>query len=277
MRIGKIGCIANHELLMNVRSKWILGFSVTFALIALGISYFGLAFIGYEVEFQDFYRTVASLLNLIIYVIPIVALVLGANSFSGEGGEINILAAQPLTRVEILAGKAGGLFVTLLVSTLLGFGVAGLIIALRSGYAGIWKYIIFVFLSIGLATIFLSLSILITIVSRGRAKALVVSLLLWFFFVIFYDLCVIAISYAVEERYLRTVLYFSLLGNPIDIVRVLTLMTVGGTSALGPAGAGLIRQYGGMGAGIILSFGLIVLWIAVPLFAAGVVFSRQDL
>ena len=277
MRLRTIGCIANHELLMNVRSKWIMGFSVTFALIALGISYFGLAFIGYEVEFQDFYRTVASLLNLIIYVIPIVALVLGANSFSGEHGEIDMLAAQPLSRVEILAGKTGGLFVTLLVSTLIGFGVAGLVIAFRSGYEGIWKYIIFVLLSVGLATIFLSISILITVLSKGKAKALVVSLLLWFFFVIFYDLCVIAISYAVEERYLRTVLYFSLLGNPIDIVRVLTLMTVGGTSALGPAGAGLIRQYGGLGAGIILSVGLILIWVVVPLLLAGYLFSRQDL
>lgn len=277
MRFQTIAYIANHELLLNVRSKWILGFSATFALIALGISYFGLAFIGYEVEFQDFYRTVASLLNLIVYVVPIVALVLGANSFSREGGEVGILAAQPLSRMEILMGKAGGLFVTLLISTLVGFGVAGLIIAIRSGYEGMWRYIIFVLLSTGLATIFLSLSILIAIVSKGKAKALVVSLLLWFFFVIFYDLGVIAISYSVDERYLRTTLYFSLLGNPIDIVRVLTLMVVGGTSALGPAGAGLIRQFGGMGAGIILSAGMILLWIVIPLVVAGNIFARQDL
>jgi len=269
--------ISYQELLVNLRSKWIIGFGLAFAFLVMGVSYFGLAFIGYEVGFQDFYSTVASLLNLVIYIMPIIALVMGTNSLCGETGEMDILLTQPISRAKVLMGKMGGLFTTILSSTLLGFGGAGLIIAIKSGYEGVWKYIIFVVLSVVMAAVFLSLSLLVGILSRRRAKALVVTLLLWSFFVIFYDLFVFAISYTVDERYLRTTLYFSLLGNPIDIIRVLTLMLLGGTSALGPAGAGLIRQFGGIWTGIILSLGLLMFWIAVPLSLAIYLFRRQDI
>lgn len=275
--LNAIAYVLYQELLVNIRSKWIIVFSFVFAFLVMGISYFGLAFIGYEVGFQDFYNTVASLLNLVIYITPIIALVMGVNSTCGETGEMDMLLTQPVSRSTVLIGKASGLFATILLSTFLGFGGAGLIIAVKSGYEGVWKYIIFVVLSVVTAAVFLSLSLLVGILSRRRAKALVVALLLWSFFVIFYDLLVFAISYAVDERYLRTTLYFSLLGNPIDIVRVLTLMILGGTPALGPAGAGLIRQFGGMWTGIILSLGLIMVWIAVPLSISIYFFKRQDI
>lgn len=276
-KLNAISYILYQELLINIRSKWVIGFSFIFAFLVIGISYFGLAFIGYEVGFQDFYNTVASLVNLVIYIMPIIALVMGVNSLCGETGEIDILLAQPVSRAEVLIGKITGLFATILFSTFIGFGGAGLIISIKSGYEGVWKYIIFVVLSVLMAAVFLSLSLLVGILSRRRAKALVVTLLLWSFFVIFYDLFVFAISYTVDERYLRTTLYFSLLGNPIDIIRVLTLMVLGGTPALGPAGAGLIRQFGGIWTAIILSLGLLMVWIAVPLFISIYFFKRQDI
>ncbi len=269
--------ILKIELLINMRSKWIVGFSVAFALLAMGISYFGLALIGYEVEFQDFYRTVASLLNLVIYIVPIVALVIGANSFSVERGDLDMLLSQPVSRTQVLLGKMGGLFGTVVLSTLIGFGIAGVIIALKCGYEGAWKYLIFVALCIGMGTVFLSLAALISVLARRRAKALVVTLLLWAFFVIFYDLVVIALSYYVEEAYVRPLLYFSLLANPVDIVRVLTLMVIGGIAALGPAGAGMLRQFGGLWTSLILSLAMLVVWIIIPLAGAVLVFKRQDI
>jgi len=128
-----------------------------------------------------------------------------------------------------------------------------------------------------MATMFISLSTLVSVLVRGRTRALVITLLLWVFFVLFYDLIVFSISYyVVNERYLRTMLYFSLLVNPIDIIRVLTLMIIGGEAALGPAGAGLIRQFGGVWSGISLSAALILVWNIVPLAVATYVFRKRD-
>ena len=277
-KIRTVGHIMRYELLMNIRSKWVLGFSIGFALLALGISYFGMALIGYTVEFQDFYRTVASLLNMVIYLIPVVALVMGVNSMCVERSSFDMLLAQPVSRSQVFLGKIGGLFVAMFVTTTIGLGAPGIVIALQSGYDGIWKYLIFVVLCLAMATMFISLSTLVSVLVRGRTRALVITLLLWVFFVLFYDLIVFSISYyVVNERYLRTMLYFSLLVNPIDIIRVLTLMIIGGEAALGPAGAGLIRQFGGVWSGISLSAALILVWNVAPLAVATYVFKKRDI
>ncbi|HET56984.1 MAG TPA: hypothetical protein ENN35_00905 [Deltaproteobacteria bacterium] len=277
-KIQTIGYVMRYELLMNIRSKWVLGFSIGFALLALGISYFGMALIGYMVEFQDFYRTVASLLNLVIYLIPVVALVMGVNSMCQERSSFDMMLAQPVSRSQVFLGKIGGLFIAMFVTTAIGLGTPGIVIGVQSGYEGIWKYVIFVVLCLAMATMFVSVSTLVSVIVRGRTRALVISLLLWVFFILFYDMIVFAISYyVVNERYLRTMLYFSLIANPIDIIRVLTLMIIGGESALGPAGAGLIRQFGGVWTGISLSAALILLWNIVPLGLATLVFKKRDI
>lgn len=277
-KIRTVGYIMRYELLMNIRSKWVLGFSIGFALLALGISYFGMALIGYMVEFQDFYRTVASLLNLVIYLIPVVALVMGVNSMCQERSSFDMMLAQPVSRSQVFLGKIGGLFIAMFVTTAIGLGTPGIVIGVQSGYEGVWKYVIFVVLCLAMATMFVSVSTLVSVIVRGRTRALVISLLLWVFFILFYDMIVFAISYyVVNERYLRTMLYFSLIANPIDIIRVLTLMIIGGESALGPAGAGLIRQFGGIWTGISLSAALILLWNIVPLGLATLVFKKRDI
>jgi Cu-processing system permease protein len=277
MNVKTVSYIARHEFLINIRNKWTLAFAALFAILVLAISYFGMALVGYEVEFQDFYRTTASLLNLVMYVIPIVALVMGTNSFAGNGGSFDLLFSQPVSRGEVLIGKFSGLFVSVSVSTLLGFGLAGMVIALRSDYEGVWRYALFVLISLGLAMSFFSLSILAAILAKRKAKAFVIVLLLWFFFVIFYDLLVISLTYFIEESYLRPALFLSLIGNPVDIMRVLTLMTIGGTSALGPAGAGLIRYFGGAWSSLMLGITFSLLWIIVPLLIASWVLKRQDI
>jgi Cu-processing system permease protein len=230
------------------------------------------------VEFQDFYRTVASLLNMVIYLIPVVALVMGVNSMCQERSSLDMMLAQPVSRSQVFLGKIGGLFIAMFVTTAIGLGTPGIVIGVQSGYEGIWKYVIFVVLCLAMATMFVSVSTLVSVIVRGRTRALVISLLLWVFFILFYDMIVFAISYyVVNERYLRTMLYFSLIANPIDIIRVLTLMIIGGESALGPAGAGLIRQFGGVWTGISLSAVLILLWNIVPLGLATLVFKKRDI
>ncbi|HEX8984368.1 MAG TPA: ABC transporter permease subunit, partial [Bryobacteraceae bacterium] len=107
--IGNIRTIAAQELKINIRNKWTLVFALVFAALALAISYFGLvteAVIG----FQGFTRTTASLLNLVLYLIPLISLTMGALSFTGEKGASELLFSQPVTRTEILAGKLAGLF-----------------------------------------------------------------------------------------------------------------------------------------------------------------------
>lgn len=254
-----------------------LGFGLLFAALVSGVSYYGLTFLGYEAKFQDFYRTTVTMLNLMLIIVPVVALVAGGQSLCRDPGYLEFLASQPLSRADILLGKILGLFAALTVMTILGFGLGGLIVAVKSQSVGIWKYLIFVGVSLTLGLVFLALAALLSITAHRRPMAIVTGLILWLFFLFIYDLIVLSASYHVNEAYLRTMLYFSLLGNPIDIARVVVLMSVGGEAALGAAGAGLLRMFGGPVTAAISAAGLFVIWIVTPLTLAAFLFRRQDM
>ena len=135
MDMNAILTIAKQELIINIRNKWTLIFAIAFGTLVLAISYFGLVTVG-EIGFEGFTRTSASLLNLILYVIPLVALVMGTLSFTSEKSSGELLFSQPVTRTEILLGKLAGLFVSIASATLIGFGIAVFLIAVKAGPEG---------------------------------------------------------------------------------------------------------------------------------------------
>src|SRR5581483_7779904 len=109
MNFHAIVTIARQELLINIRNKWTVIFACVFGVLVLAISYFGMLTAG-AIGFQSFARTSASLLNLVLYLVPLVALTMGTLSFTSEKSLNEMLFAQPVTRAEILLGKLAGLF-----------------------------------------------------------------------------------------------------------------------------------------------------------------------
>src|SRR5215468_9699057 len=101
--------IARQELVINIRNRWTGIFAVAFGALVLAISYFGMVTVG-TTGFQGFARTSASLLNLVLYVVPLVSLIMGTMSFTSEKASSELLFSQPVTRAEILLGKLAGLF-----------------------------------------------------------------------------------------------------------------------------------------------------------------------
>jgi len=166
-----------------------LVFPAAFGALSLAISYFGMVTAG-AIGFQGFARTSASLLNLVLYVVPLLSLSMGVVSLTGEKASNELLFSQPVTRSEILLGKVLGLFASILTSTFFGFGVAGVVIAATGGSEGALRYPIFVGLALFHALIFVSLAALVSTFCQRKAKAFGVALFLWFFFVLFYDLLV---------------------------------------------------------------------------------------
>ena len=268
--------VAAQETRINVRNKWTLVFALVFGMLALAISYFGLVTAA-VVGFQGFTRTCASLLNLVLYLIPIVALTMATLGFTGEANASQLLFSQPVTRTEILLGKVLGLSVSVVGATLGGFGMAGLLIASQVGTQGLTRYIAFVGLAILLEIIFLSLGAMVAMLTGKKSKAFGFSLFVWFFFVLFYDLLVIGLAFVFKERTANLLVFLSLFGNPVDMVRVSSLITLNGPTIFGAAGAALMKFLGGSWtANLALLLGLF-LWIAGPLFIAARVLRRQDI
>ncbi len=276
MDLNSIVTVAHQELVINLRNRWVVVFAFLFWILVLAISYFGLVTAG-AIGFQGFARTSASLLNLVTYIIPLVALIMGTLSFSGEKSSSELLFSQPVSRSDILLGKIAGLFASILGATLMAFGFAGLIIAAKAGSMGASRYPIFIALSLLLALIFLSLSALVSVICRRRPAAFAVSLLVWFFLVVLYDLLVIGVTFLLGEREANILLFASLAGNPVDMVRVASLIALDGKDIFGAAGAMLLRFVGGDGPALAFLLVGLSLWFFVPLLVAQALLKKQDL
>jgi len=255
------------EFVLNRRNRWVVSFAGLFALLTVAIAYFGMVTSGYA-GFQDFTRTSASLVNLGGFLIPLFALLLGVFSFLTNREYLEVLATQPMYL---------GLLLSVLGAAALGFGLPGVVIALAVGTEGALSYLLVVLYSCLLAIVFTGLSLLIVLLARRRQIALGIALGVWVFYELVYGLLMLATTLYLPPAVLKTTLLVGLLGNPIDIVRVLSLLQVAGPHLFGPAGATLIKLTGS--AAVATGWGLLALlaWVVVPLLLAVKVFDKQDL
>lgn len=271
-----IGIIASDEFRANARNRWIIAFGWVFAVLTLAISYFGTVTIA-EVGFQGFTRTAASLLNLVLYLVPLVALIMGGLSFSGDRGVSELLFSQPVNRSEVLIGKLLGVYGALVAALLLGFGASGIVIALQSGQEGLNRYLVFTGLTLLLALVFVILGGMAAILARNRARTLGATLAMWFFFVLFYDLLVIGTTFLLREHTGNVMIFLSLFGNPVDVVRVASLITLGGESIFGTGGAMLLKFLGGRVYALALLTFVLACWTVIPTVISSWVLQRRDI
>lgn len=276
MDTNAVRTIAYQELVVSIRNRWTLVFAAVFGVLVLSISYFGLV-TGGAVGFQGFARTSASLLNMVLYIVPLVSLTMGTLSFTSEKSSSELLFAQPITRGEILLGKLLGLFASIFTAMLIGFGMGGVVIASQAGTEGSMRYPGLVGFSLLLALIFLSLSAFISTLCRRKTKAFGIALFVWFFFVLFYDLLVIGLTFVLKEHTANVFIFGSLFGNPVDMMRVASLMTLNGTDIFGPGGAALLRFFGGEHLSVALLVVALGFWVIAPLFGAQKLLKRQDI
>jgi Cu-processing system permease protein len=93
----------------------------------------------------------------------------------------------------------------------------------------------------------------------------------------FYDLAVIGLAFVLRERTANLLIFVSLFGNPVDLARVASLLTLSDPSIFGAAGAALLKFLGGAARSYAaLALGLSV-WLVVPLALAARVLRRLDL
>jgi Cu-processing system permease protein len=270
----RIRIIAAEEYRRAIETRWLFAFTVLFAALVLGLSYFGLAQ-GREVGFQGFARVTLSLLNLVLFVVPLVALLLGVTSIAGAAGTLPLLLAQPVSRTEVLAGKYLGLAAALGIAQALGFGGGGIVVALQAGAGQVSGFLALTALSLALGWLTLAAAMCIATVWPDRLKAMSAALLLWLLMVVAYDLAVLGATALLRGLPLQAVLFPALLLNPVDLTRVLVTLAVGSGALFGPTSAVLMRMFGTTG-GIVLGLAVLLLETAIPLAIAARVFRRRD-
>jgi len=265
-----------QEFTLNRRNRWVVSFALLFAILTLLLAYFGMVTSGYS-GFQDFTRTSASIINLGGFLIPLFALLLGVFSFITNQGYFEILVTQPISRSKVLLGRYLGLLLTILGASLLGFGLPGALIALVIGVVGAQSYLLVVVYSMMLAMVFTGLSVLISLVARRRQIALGIALGVWVFYELVYGMLMLGTTLYLSPAVLKTVLLAGLMGNPVDIARVLSLLQIGGPHLYGPAGATLVKLTGSAAMATLYGVLGLLVWVAAPILVSMKIFERQNL
>ena len=269
--------IAGHEVLAGIRNRWMLAASLLLGVLALTLAFIGSTPAG-PVAASPLAITVVSLSSLSVFLVPLIGLLVSYDTLVGEieRGTMPLLMTYPVTRWRIVLGKFAGQVAILAIATVVGFGVAALVTGLgEGGDAEAWRaFGVMVGGSILLGAAFIALGTLFSAVVAERGTAAGVSAAAWLIFVVLFDMALLAILVADEGQVVSGDLFrVLLLLNPTDVYRMLTLAgseTVGALS--GMAGVSAEAAFGHA-----LLFPVMVLWIAVPLGLAGLLFGRKEL
>lgn len=273
-RRRRVWVVAREEYRRALESRGLFGFTALLALLVVGLSFFGLAQ-SREVGFQGFARVTLSLMNLVLFIVPLTGLMLGVTSIAGGGATLPLLLAQPVSRAEVLFGKFAGLAAALTVAQAVGFGAGGALVAFNAGADQVPGFLALTGLSIALGWLTISTALCIAVVWPDRLKAMSAALLLWLLMVVAYDLVVLGATAMLRGLSLQSVLFPALLLNPVDLARVLTTLAVGSGALFGPTSAVLMKMFGSA-TGIALGLFVLAIESLAPLAIATHVFRRRD-
>ena len=261
----QVRVIAAKEWRERIRNWWVLAVALIFALFALAIAYFGSAQQG-SVGFHGIDVTIASLVSLVIYLVPLIAMILGYDAIVGEKerGSLELLLSMPISRFEILLGKYLGLSAALACATALGFGAGLLPLMDQLGTRDLYHYAGFVFSAILMGMAFLSLSLWLSVVSQDRMRASGMAIGTWFFFVLVFDLLLMGLLVASKGSLGSTVFASLLMLNPADVFRLLNIFSSEQVQTM--YGLATVMPDGLTNPAVLL--GIMLGWIAVPFLLA---------
>ncbi|OZI10232.1 copper ABC transporter permease [Bacillaceae bacterium SAS-127] len=263
--------IARHEMKLAFRSKWLLVFAGLFTLLAGIIIFFTGQASG---EFDGFTRSTASLLNLSLFLLPLLTLLVGSLLIAGEkeDGRLGLLLTYPLSSMAVVVGKYIGLAISLIFILVLGYGVSALLFFQASG-SDFSLLFVFFGISVLLVLMFLSLALFTGIIATGRLQALGIGLFLWAFFVLFYEFIIMAATMIAGPTMVLPILTVSVFMNPVELIRVFTVLFLGSGTIFGPSVYDFTVWAEGS-AGVVMFVISCLIWTITPLLLANFLMNR---
>lgn len=266
--------VANKEFHDGLRNRWLVSITLIFALLSVGLTYFGAAASG-AVGVTSLSTTVASLASLAVFLIPLIALLLSYDSFVGEqeSGTLLLLLTYPLSKSQLLLGKFIGQGGIIALATLLGFGASAVLLYVQLGSADIISaFGLFIISAILLGLSFTAISYLISLSVSEKSKAAGFALITWFLFALAFDLALLALLVGVEDGVTQQGLTQLMMLNPTDIFRLVNLSGLDSSDVNGALAVAINASLSQTQ--LILA---LVAWVVLPLTLAIFIFKKKTL
>jgi Cu-processing system permease protein len=255
--------ILKYQLQDVLRGKWVLCYALFFGAVTDAFFRFG----------GDGPRVILSLLNVVLLVIPLMAVVLGAMYLYNSREYIELLLSQPIERGSLFIGLFAGLSLPLAGAFVAGVTVPFLYHGALAG--GVAPLLVMLATGVLLTVIFVALAFAVALVTEDRIKGLGLALAGWLFFAVIYNglmLLVIQLFHAYPLQ--QAVIAMSLL-NPIDLGRILLLLNLDAAALMGFTGA-VFQRFFGSGLGQALSVAAMLTWVALPFLLGRRAFLRKN-
>lgn len=253
----------------HLRNRWIWTVGALFLLAALAIAFFGSAPVGVAGA-RSGGAVLASLMNLSVYLVPLLALVLGSGAIIDEKrrGTLDLVLAYPITPSEFFIGSFLGYCSALWLALLGCFLPTGVVLMAITSIEPL-EYLSLVVVVLLLGGVFLALAVLVSILSKDRGKGVASSMLLWIVAVFVFDLFLVGALVLFGDRVPPGLFGYLLLLNPTDVFRLLCFSWVG--SAASPLGLAAVSPP--FPAALLV--GVLVAWTIAPLMISRRLFHRR--
>lgn len=268
-----VGRIARKELKGTVAGRWFWMWVIAFTGLAAILVAIALPSSRIGVQ-AGFGRTTASLVTLVQIIVPLMGLTLGGLSIAGqrESGALRFLLSHPVSRTEAFWGMYLSQAAALGIAAGAGFGIAGLLTAIRGSSGDVGTFVWIALVSWLLAIAMLGVGMLISTFTTRSGSALGTAVFVWLVLVFIGDLGVMGTAVATSMPV--PVLFVAALLNPVEAFRLAALTALAGSlDALGPAGIYAVDTLGWALTPVL--FGVLVMWLLVPTLVAWRRFVRR--
>jgi Cu-processing system permease protein len=259
-----IRVVALHQCREALRSRWLLAYGGALAiggalLIRLGGT--GTA-------------ALVSMLNVVLLLVPLVALVLGTASIYSAREFTELLLAQPVSRRALYAGLTAGHAAPLALVTAGGLLMPFVLLRAVDPEL-VATLLLFLLISILLTAVFSALAFLISVLVHDRVRGLSVAILVWLSLAVLYDGIVLLLVTVFREWPLERPLLVAMAGNPIDLARTLLLLRLDVSALMGYTGA-VFQQTVGTPRGMVGCVLLLTVWATLPWWLGARAYDRRD-
>ncbi len=234
----------------------------TLVLLALSMTVFGME--------DNAEKGVASLLNIILFVVPLVSIIFSTVYLYNSAEFIELLVSQPLKRQTIWMSIYAGLAGAVALAFFVGVGIPVIL------YAFMPSGIVLLLCGVVLSLVFVSIAMWASVRIRDKAKGIGFSILLWLYFALLFDALVLFLVFQFSDYPIENGMVAVSMLNPVDISRILILLQIDVSAMMGYTGA-IFRNFFGTSGGMTITLVVLMLWILVPLALSNRFFKHKDL
>lgn len=268
--MSRIAAIAMAEFRVALRNRWVAICVVIMALFATVLSAAGSAPSG-ELGVDKLSLTVASLTSLAVYLVPLVALLIGFDAIAGEleRGTLPLLLTYPISRLEILLGKFTAHMATLALAIAVGFGIAAAVAFAFDANAvqGLQALTRLYVTSLLLGAVFLGFGYAISALAGRPGAAAGASIAAWLILIVLYDLALLAGIVADNGgTFTQAIFPWLILANPADAFRLYNLAASEAASAATGIGGAAHAISPALAMGSVFAWSILALVLAAAAF-----------